>query len=545
MSIVSRAVARAAGLPAAESHAVVVERDLEVKMPDGAILLADRWFAPDTVASAPIVLVRSPYGRKQLGFLGRIFAAHRYQVVIQSCRGTFGSDGTFDPFHHERVDGLATLDWLASQPWFTGSVGMFGPSYLGIAQWAVAADPPDYLKALALSVTASSVRDAVVYPSGSFSLETGASWVDFVEGQELALRQRFRRMVSATKRISPAFRCLPLRDADVRTVGHRVPYYQDWLAHELPGDGWWDPVDFSQRLDRVPAASLVGGWYDIFLAEQVRDYTRLRDEGRPVRLTIGPWTHQSPRGAAWAVRDAFDWFSVHLRGDPPEPWAGLARLYVMGSDRWVDVPDWPPAARVQRWQLQPGGRLEAGAAPPTPPDSYRYDPSDPTPGVGGATLNPANAGSRDQLTREARPDVLCYTTAPLGHDLTVAGPLAAEIWVRSSRPNIDVFVRLCDVDPVGRSTNVSDGILRIDPRSIGPGQDGSRRIRVDMWPTAITFRQDHRLRLQVSSGAHPLFARNPGTGERLATAATLVASEIEVFHDPDHPSGIDLPISPI
>ena len=203
MSIVSWGMGRAAGLPAAETRDVMVERDLEVKMADGEVLLADRWFAPTSVASAPIVLLRSPYGRRQMGFFGRVFAERGYQTVIQSCRGTFGSGGAFEPFHHEQADGTATLEWLTSQSWFTGSVGTFGPSYLGFTQWAVAGDAPDYVKAMALHVTASCFRDSVVYPGGSFSLETGATWVDFVEFQECRPWQRIRALATAPKRTAP------------------------------------------------------------------------------------------------------------------------------------------------------------------------------------------------------------------------------------------------------------------------------------------------------------------------------------------------------
>jgi uncharacterized protein len=139
MSILSWGLAKAARLSPPETTDVVVEHDLEAKMPDGEILLADRWFAPATVGSAPIVLLRSPYGRRRIGFVGRLFAERGYQAVIQSCRGTFGSGGTFDPFHHEAADGTATLEWLSWQPWFTDAVGTFGPSYLGLTQWSVAA----------------------------------------------------------------------------------------------------------------------------------------------------------------------------------------------------------------------------------------------------------------------------------------------------------------------------------------------------------------------------------------------------------------------
>jgi len=110
---------------------------------------------------------------------------------------------------------------------------------------------------------------------------------------------------------------------------------------------------------------------------------------------------------------------------------------------------------------------------------------------------------------------------------------------------VDVVLRLCDVDPSGRSRNISDGIFRFGPDTTPPAEDGTWCARISLAPTAITFRCGHRIRLQVSSGAHPLFVRNTGSGERLATAARLVATDVEVFHDAAHPSAIELPVSAI
>jgi putative CocE/NonD family hydrolase len=118
-----------------------------------------------------------------------------------------------------------------------------------------------------------------------------------------------------------------------------------------------------------------------------------------------------------------------------------------------------------------------------------------------------------------------------------------DLHVRPSSLSTDYVVRLCDVAPRGRSTNLSDGFVRLLPGATAAAADGVLRLRISMWPTANTFRRGHRIRVQVSSGAHPLIARNPGSGEPLATASTLVAVEHEVFHDPDHPSSIELPIS--
>jgi putative CocE/NonD family hydrolase len=116
------------------------------------------------------------------------------------------------------------------------------------------------------------------------------------------------------------------------------------------------------------------------------------------------------------------------------------------------------------------------------------------------------------------------------------------LWVRSSLGHADFFVRLCDVEPLGKSVNVSDALLRVSPGRPKPETDGTLCLRIELWPTAHRFRRGHRLRLQVSSGAHPRLARNTGSGEPLATATKLVAAEQEVFHDPLHPSAVVLTV---
>src|SRR5579885_183899 len=153
MELGSHFAERLLHLPPARTRTVHVDHDLPAKMPDGTILLADRYY-PDGGASLPIVLMRTPYGRRQAGSQARRFAERGYQAVVQSCRGTFGSGGTWSPFRDERDDGVATLGWLAGQPWFSGQVVTFGGSYVGLTQWAVAEDPPPFLKATAPSVTA-------------------------------------------------------------------------------------------------------------------------------------------------------------------------------------------------------------------------------------------------------------------------------------------------------------------------------------------------------------------------------------------------------
>jgi uncharacterized protein len=176
MTLASRVFGRALHL-SAPTHKVGVETDLPATMRDGTTLLADRYF-PRDAPDAPIVLMRTPYGRRtRLPTdlpLARLFAERGYQCVNQSVRGTFGSGGTFEPFRDERSDGADTLAWLEQQPWFCARVGLWGGSYVGCTAWAAAVDAPSYVKALCLIVTGTNVYD-VFYPGGVLSVHPAHS----------------------------------------------------------------------------------------------------------------------------------------------------------------------------------------------------------------------------------------------------------------------------------------------------------------------------------------------------------------------------------
>jgi putative CocE/NonD family hydrolase len=119
--------------------------------------------------------------------------------------------------------------------------------------------------------------------------------------------------------------------------------------------------------------------------------------------------------------------------------------------------------------------------------------------------------------------------------------VSADLHVRSSLDHTDFYVRLCDVDGKGRSFNLADGIIRIGPEHPRTSE-GCLDLHIEMFPTANTFAKGHRIRLQVSSGAHPLYVRNLGTGEPLGKGTTMLAADQEVFHDPIRPSAIVLPV---
>ncbi|MGH3170799.1 MAG: CocE/NonD family hydrolase [Trebonia sp.] len=492
------------------------------------------------------------------GFLG-------HHVVIQSCRGTGGSGGSLEPFTDEAADGQATVAWLREQPWFNGELATIGASYLGFVQWALAADPPPELRAMIVQVSSDDFR-RFLYPGGALALE---SILTGVVGM-LSFERGFPRFLLATARLMRRYRrverTLPLNDAYPPAFGQRVGFLDDWLAHPDEDDPYWVPRRAAVKTELVPPVSLLGGWWDVCLDPTLDLYRRLRDAGREVRLTVGPWNHTSGFSGRPNVphEEAVRWLRAHT-GDGGAPGlqgrAGIpgppVRVHVGeigGPGEWRDLPDWPPPdAEDQQWHLHGAGFLAR-----TPPDAksvsrFRYGPAKPTPAVGGPRMDSRGFGARRNDKLESRGDVLTVTSEPLEVPLEVIGPVGIRLRVRASGPCFDLFARLCDVDGEGHSWNVCDGLLRFANSNL-PNDSGDSPaaadppgewadVAVPMSATAHRFRAGHRLRVQVSGGAHPRFMRNTGSGEPPGTATRLVPVDIEFAHGPGIPGVLSVPVA--
>ena len=549
MSAIGRLTERMAPLPPASTRRIVVERDLRITMDDGEVLLADRWTprldAGQPIEDVPVVLVRTAYGRGgPLAWLyGPAVAERGLQVVIVSSRGTFGSGGEFVAMRDERDDGRAVLRWLGDQPWAAAGVILAGSSYFGYTQWAVAKDAPPIVKAMVPHITSSRLATGLSTP-GRFQLDTlaGFSWNTAPQarrGRPLAAAQErpgylLRAAVGADRRhIDKAMNALPLSDVDTVLLGRQSELFQEVLRRDQDSD-YWTQTDHSPRVGDVSVpVSLVAGWYDTFLVDQMKDYADLVAAGQRPRLTIGPWWHADLRGMAASVSEAVGWAASVARGqvvdEPP------VSIYVMGADEWRSVEEWPPAGYAkQTWRLGPDGTLGATLPASARPTTFVYDPADPTPSLGGPKLTPSGAGPVDNREVEARDDVLTFTSRPLSADLEVIGVVEADVWVRSDRPNGHVFVRLCDVDEDGQSINICDELVYFEA-------EGVAKVSVSLSPTAQVFKAGHSLRLQVSGGAFPRFARNLGGNEAIASATAMHRANVEVFHDDNRPSAVHLP----
>jgi putative CocE/NonD family hydrolase len=237
--------------------------------------------------------------------------------------------------------------------------------------------------------------------------------------------------------------------------------------------------------------------------------------------------------------------------------------------RWRDEQEWPLArAAATPYYLHSGGVLSPESPTQSPPARFRFDPRNPVPTIGGnlSSQGPlANAGAANQRCRTGlwtcrdtqrlaeRPDVLVFQTAPLEGDIEVTGRLIVRLWAQSSAPDTDFTVKLVDVwppnadFPAGIELNVADGIVRARYRAsleratmLKPGT--VYPFEIEMYPTSLVFARGHRVRLDVSSSNFPRFDVNPNTGEPLNGNRRWAVAKNRVYHDPQHPSHVLLPV---
>lgn len=513
----------------AKRHEAGWEPGLVVPAADGSPLRTDHYF-PRAAGDFPTLVVRSPYGRgvPWSPMYGMLFAEQGFHVVLQSCRGTGGSGGRFDLWRNEADDGQATVTWLRKQSWFNGRLGTVGPSYLGYVQWALALDPPPELKAMVVQV---GLHDpyALFHTDGALRLENALAVGVGMTYQHRGIGPLVRATLRLQRRLRAITTAQPLRGAYVSALGGEVPWLDDVMTHPDANDPYWlgaSPGEAAERLS-VPTG-LITGWHDALADQTFEQYDRLRRAGCETALLVGPWTHTSALQQGWpeVFAESLAWLRAHLCADPSGLRPTGVRVHVGGAGEWRDLDDWPLTPAATSWFPAPDGYLTQQAPTDnTPLTSIRYDPADPTPSIGGPLLS-RTAGPRDNSILEAREDVLTFTGPPLAEPVDVLGPVFARLSISTDTGYADVFTRLCDVDAQGRSINVCDGLAQL--RTV---EEAPSTVTVPMSSTAHRFAAGHRVRWQISGGAHPRYARNPGTGESSVDATDFTPVRITLHAD--------------
>ena len=529
-----------------------------VPMRDGVVLRAN-IFRPGAAARYPAILLRTPYGKGDaITPAYQSFVNHGYVVVVQDVRGRYASGGTFEPINQEIDDGDDTLNWIARQPWSDGGVGMYGGSYLGIAQWKAAMTGNPHLKAIFPYVSGDDdYRDRFYSTGGAMKIGHRLLW--------------FADNMRAPRFATPAFATYvaaqPERNADIAATGHRL---DDWrvVADHPAYDAFWKAHSVREHLKdiHVPVYS-VGGWYDNYVESDLDAFAMHRKHSADDRIMIGPWAHvfsatftgaNFGKDSLVSLRpEQLRWFDRWLKNndDPALIPAHPVRIFVMGINRWRDEDEWPPArAHGVKFYLDSGGQLGNKPDPHSAADTYVYDPRNPAPTTGGAVCcNPRIFpwGPLDQRAVEKRRDVLVYSTTPLSSPIEVTGQIKVVLHVSSTAPDTDFTAKLVDVFPDGSARNLTDGILRMryrdsleTPKLMTPGED--YKVTIDAGVTSNVFLAGHRIRLEISSSNFPRFDRNPNTGGSVADAGPKDARPATqtVYHEQQRYSYVLLPVVP-
>ena len=516
----------------AQATAAQAAKPLEqmVAMRDG-IKLATSVYLPEGGGPWPVVLIRTPYGKQTQAGANARWTGRGFALVAQDCRGTGKSEGDYRPFTTDHTDGFDTIEWVAKQTWSNGKVGMFGASAMGITANMAAMMAPPHLVANFVMVARSSIYHQSTFPGGVFRKELNELWLK---------RQK-----------------------------------ADWMLEEMfkhnVYDGYYDLAEMPKHWEqvRVPTYNY-GGWYDIFSQGNIDNFVGLQAVGGGLaagnqKLIMGPWGHgqieevKYPANSAVNVLDeALRWFDYWLNGkengvmdEPP------VRYYVMGDvtdakapgNEWRTSYAWPVPSKLTSYFLTEGGGIsERLPAERESFSSYKYDPKNPVPTIGGSNLN-IKKGPMDQRAVGDRKDILKFATPALESPLELTGRVTVELWVESDAPDTDFMAKLIDVYPDGTERLLLDGAFRARFREgfnkeVFMKKGEVYKLTIDLWSTSIIINKGHRIAIHVTSSNDPRFDPNPNTGRAMRSGTeTRVATNV-VHHDRAHPSRALLPVVP-
>jgi hypothetical protein len=556
-----------------------------VPMPDG-VRLATLVYLPGEEAKGPFptIFVRTPYGIT--GLIGGYwqYAARGYAVVLQAARGTSYTDpaarseGELELMINEPADGKAALEWITQQPWSNGSICMQGGSYVGYTQWTAAMSGNPALKCL---VPESSMGTAFAdQPYVGGGLLVGMAYYAFMMHEQQLLPGRSWTEVLAHR---------PLVTLDDFGTGSNIPDWDRLVRNTINGPAW-KVQDWHHAPIRPDLATFqISGWFDDDLPGTLSNWSLMERIGQaPQRLLLGPWKHgynldrslngyhyglDAVRDDVWLLKQR--WYDHFLKGMDNGVEKTRVEYFVLGDNQWRSAAAWPPPEAVQqKWYLHSDGRANRSfpsgqlrREPPAesqPPDRYVYDPATPVP----------NWMSFEQMQRwedvqtfqwnmkdlEARPDVVTYTSAPLEHDLTLAGDILAVVYASTDVKDTDWWIHVSDVDREGRSNRLTLGSVRArfrnleDPRYRARGSNFEREERLSGNPDEVvqyqigvkgvanTFRKGHRIRIAIMNALDNYTFPNSNTGGDEALVTETVAGRMAIHHSQLHPSHIVLPV---
>ena len=558
----------------------------------------------------------------------RELSQEKYIFVYQDVRGRYLSEGQFEEMtpalppissraakgqkaaHDESTDTYDTIAWLLKHvPNNNGRVGIMGISYPGFYASASLPNAHPALKAVSpqAPVTDEFIGDDARHGGAFFLLDNFdfTNSFDVPRPQPLAEYQELFPL-----KIADAYQFFldlgPLKNANQsQYFNGRARIWNEYLQHDTY-DAYWQARNIRPHLTGVrPAVLVVGGWFDaedLFGALHTYQAIEQQNPAATNRLVMGPWTHGAWSRPNWSKFGPLNFgqntaeyfrrtletpfFNFYLK-DKGSFNAAEATVFDTGTNEWKTYPAWPPKAAARPFYFQPGGVLyevaegmlapyqqsdfhiirtnPANSSSPSTFTEYLSDPAHPVPYAPGILSSRSNEYMiADQRFAAERPDVLTFQTLPLPQDLTVAGPLAVDLWVSTSGTDADFVVKLIDVLPadaadpaLGAQNTTLPGTQRLVRADVLRGRfrhsftqpepfqpNVPTEVKYELNDVLHTFKKGHRLLVQVQSSWFPLVDRNPQQFVNISTAnaTDFQKATIRLYHEPGHASRLTLPV---
>ena len=564
-----------------------------VPMRDGVKLFTAIYIPKSTGEKYPILMERTPYSSAPYGEnnlkhnLGPnpLFSNEKYIFVYQDVRGRHMSEGQFQEMTpaidnkkgsknvDESSDTYDTVDWLLKNiENNNGKVGIYGISYPGF--YASASLPNAHPAVKAVSPQAP-VTDEFegddAYHRGAFYLMDNFSFLNFFDAPRDSPRQK-NPEVNETINIEDAYNFYlktgALKNYNELYFHNQSKIWNEYLAHST-NDAYWQARNIRPHLTSVkPATLLVGGWFDaedMFGSLHTYEAIEKQNPVNDNRIIMGPWTHGAWERHDWSSFDTYtfgsntsayfqkmelDFFNWYLKGKGSFN-AAEATVFVTGSNEWKSFTQWPPKeATSSKWLLNNNHDLLLENGPVTGSDQYVSDPANPVPYLDKKSGNRLSEYmSADQTFASTRSDVLYYESTSIKDDITIAGPVTANLFVSTTGTDADFIVKVIDVLPDAHQTQqlVRAEVLRgkfrnsfekpepFIPNKITP-------VKLELNSVAHTFLKGHKIMVQIQSSWFPLVDLNPQQFMNIPTAtdADFKKVTIQIYHDPAHPSSVEV-----
>ena len=538
------------------------------------------------LSKTPVIFTLTPYISDSYHARGAYFASHGYAFALVDVRGRGNSGGEFEPFVNDPRDGHDLVEWFAKQPFCDGKVAMWGGSYAGFDQWATAKELPPHLATI---VPAAAAHPGLDYPSTqNVGLTYDMQWYTFTSGrtgqQNLFGDQKFWR----TKFLDAYKKHIPFKSLD-SFVGNPSVNFQRTLKHPTL-DAYYDAmVPTREQFQKITVPVLtITAQYDgdeLGALSYYRDH--LANSSPEVRakhfLVIGPWDHAGTRtptdevagvkfgpGAVIDLNDLHrQWYDWTMKSGPrPEFLKNQVAYYLLATGNSGANGEWKYADNFETLVANPkifyldskngdaNGVFRSGSLaekrPDAGSDTFTYDPLDTTRGetVDGIDPKEKTAGIDQTYPLSIGKDGLVYHTEALPNETPFIGCPAVTLWVSIDTPDVDLSAHLYEIQPDGTGIVLWSDARRLryrdslrEAKPVKPGEI----VRCDFNPGLFVARRlmkGSRLRLVVSSPNSIHFQKNYCSGGVVAeeTAKDARTCHVQVYHDPTHPSTIQLPL---